>query len=128
MLKQLLGQVWSAAQYATGRVLSRMEANLFFQLFSDPMKQHLNFHILTNDMIQIEWIYKQDCQPEGNKTIIYLATFTTCWARLKLYSVLEKLDKRVLYYDTDSVIYSMIRFWAITWANSRMSWKLENTL
>ena len=67
------------------------------------MKQTLNFHILTNDMIQIEWIYKQDCQPEDNKTNIYLATFTTCWARLKLYSVLEKLDKRVLYYD--SVIY-----------------------
>ena len=69
------------------------------------MKQALNFHILTNDMIQIEWIYKQDCQPEDNKTNIYLATFTTCWARLKLYSVLEKLHKRVLYYDTDSVIY-----------------------
>ena len=31
-----------------------MEANLFFQLFSYPMKQPLNFHILTNDMIQIE--------------------------------------------------------------------------
>lgn len=82
-----------------------MEANLFFQLFSDPTKQPLNFHILSNDMIQIEWIYKQDCQPEDNKTNIYLATFTTCWSRLKLYNVLEELDRRVLYYDTDSVIY-----------------------
>ena len=82
-----------------------MEANLFFQPFSDPLKQPLNFHVLKNDMIQIEWIYKQDCQPEDNKFNIHLATFTTCWARLKLYSVLEKLDKRVLYYDTDSVIY-----------------------
>ena len=44
-----------------------MEANLFFQLFSGPMKQPLNFHILTNDMKQIEWIYKQDCQPEDKK-------------------------------------------------------------
>ena len=50
-------------------------------------------------------MYKQDCQPEDNKTNIYLATFTTCWARLKLYSVLEDLNRRVLYYDTDSVIY-----------------------
>ena len=81
------------------------QANLFFQLFADPMKQPVNFHILTNDMIQIEWIFKQDCQPEDNKTNIYLATFTTCWARLKLYSELEKLGRRVLYYDTDSVIY-----------------------
>ena len=56
-------------------------------------------------MVQIEWTYKNDCQLEDNKTNIYLATFTTCWARLKLYSVLERVDTRVLYYDTDSVIY-----------------------
>ena len=48
---------------------------------------------------------KKDCQPEDNKTNIYLATFTTCLARLKLYSVLEKIDRNVLYYNTDSVIY-----------------------
>ena len=35
----------------------------------------------------------------------YLATFTTCWARLNLYNILEKIDRNVLYYDTDSVIY-----------------------
>ena len=34
-----------------------------------------------------------------------MATFKTCWARLKLYSVLEQLGRRVLYYDTDSIIY-----------------------
>ena len=31
--------------------------------------------------------------------------YTTCQARLKLYEILDKLDRRVLYYDTDSVIY-----------------------
>ena len=82
-----------------------LQVNLFFQLLSDPMKQPMNFHILNNDIIQIEWIFKQDCQPEDKKTNIYLATFTTCWARLKLYSELKKLNQRVLYYDTDSVIY-----------------------
>lgn len=30
---------------------------------------------------------------------------TTCWARLKLYDVLDILNTRVYYYDTDSVIY-----------------------
>ena len=34
-----------------------------------------------------------------------IAAFTTAHARLKLYSVLEQLDRRVLYFDTDSVIY-----------------------
>jgi len=36
---------------------------------------------------------------------VFVAAFTTCWARLKLYSYLHKLQQQVLYYDTDSVIY-----------------------
>jgi hypothetical protein len=39
------------------------------------------------------------------KTNIFVAAFTTCWARLKLYGVLDSLRERVLYFDTDSVIY-----------------------
>src|SRR3569832_1468289 len=35
-----------------------------------------------------------------------IATYTTCHARLKLYSYIEKLDKRVLYFDTNSIIYT----------------------
>ena len=81
------------------------EVDAFFQVLSDPTKDVQNFHIVADDTIQLEWIYKKDCQPEDNKTNIYLATFTTCWARLKLYGVLEKIDRNVLYYDTDWVIY-----------------------
>ena len=81
------------------------EVNAFFRVLSEPNKEVQNFHIVANDTIQVEWIYKKDCQPEDNKTNIYLASLTTCLARLKLYSVLEQLDRKVLYYDTDSVIY-----------------------
>ena len=81
------------------------EVDAFFRVLSDPTKDVQDFHIVANDTIQVEWTYKKDCQPEDNKTNIYLATFTTCWARLKLYSILEKIDRNVLYYDTDSVIF-----------------------
>lgn len=40
--------------------------------------------------------------PFGN---VVLACFTTAHARLHLYDTLEKLGKRVLYFDTDSIIY-----------------------
>ena len=40
----------------------------------------------------------------GNTNVI-LAAYTTCQARLTLYELLDKLDRRVLYYDTDSMIY-----------------------
>ena len=77
----------------------------FFRYFSDPTKKVGNFHIVASDTIEVEWIHLKDCQPEDNKTNIYLVTFTTCWVRLKLYSVLEKIDRNVLYKDTDLVIY-----------------------
>ena len=41
----------------------------------------------------------------GKKSNIFIAAFTTCFARLKLYSELYKLGDRVIYYDTDSIIY-----------------------
>ena len=41
----------------------------------------------------------------NNRTNVFVAAFTTCWARLKLYSYLERLGDQVMYYDTDSVIY-----------------------
>jgi len=42
---------------------------------------------------------------EPKTTNVYVAAFTTCWARLKLWNELFKLGERVLYYDTDSIIY-----------------------
>ena len=39
------------------------------------------------------------------KTNVFIAAFTTSHARLKLYGALDTLKERVLYYDTDSVIY-----------------------
>ena len=36
---------------------------------------------------------------------IFVACFTTCWARLRLCEALELLNERVLYFDTDSVIF-----------------------
>ena len=34
-----------------------------------------------------------------------MACFTTCWARLRLYEALDLLKERVVYGDTDSIIY-----------------------
>jgi DNA polymerase elongation subunit (family B) len=36
---------------------------------------------------------------------VVIAAFTTTYACLKLYEVLDQLQERVLYYDTDSVIF-----------------------
>lgn len=39
---------------------------------------------------------------------VFLASFTTCWAWLQLNELLDRLQTRVLYWDTDSVIFTSI--------------------
>ena len=57
------------------------------------------------DMMLINFQEKEefieDC-PFGN---VVLACFTTAHARLHLYETLQPLGERVLYFDTDSIIY-----------------------
>lgn len=43
--------------------------------------------------------------PLDVKTNIFIASFTTCWARIKLYQVMEKAGNNTLYVDTDSIIF-----------------------
>ena len=81
------------------------EAEKFMQMVTNPEKEVYNFHIIADDIIQVEWKEEKESQDEDLKTNIFLATFTTCWARLELYKVLDKLGRRVLYFDTDSIIY-----------------------
>ncbi|XP_062568063.1 uncharacterized protein LOC134230308 [Saccostrea cucullata] len=81
------------------------EAENFFQILSDPTKVPHNFHIVSRDILQLEYSNSALFTSFDNKTNIFLASFTTMWARLKLYSVLDKLNENVLYFDTDSVIF-----------------------
>ena len=51
--------------------------------------------------------YMKKCQRlnKWNKKNVALAAFVTAHARLRLWDYLEKLDARVVYHDTDSIIY-----------------------
>ena len=47
---------------------------------------------------------EQNCESLSPYLHIFVAAFTTCWARLRLYEALELLGELVLF-DTDSVVY-----------------------
>lgn len=55
--------------------------------------------------MEVVYTSKDDNVVKGTKTNIFVAAFTTSYARLKLYESLDVLQQQVLYYDTDSVIY-----------------------
>ena len=62
-------------------------------------------HMINENCLHVEF-KKQDSFEEDNiKKNDVVACFTTCWARLKLYDVVDFLGERVIYMDTDSVIF-----------------------
>ena len=43
-------------------------------------------------------------KPQNMIVNIFIARFTTCWARLHLYEAFELSGERSLYFDTDLVV------------------------
>ena len=61
--------------------------------------------VINDDMVEVHYQnQKEDIRVSPNLNI-FVACFTTCHARLKLYATLEALGETVLYFDTDSIIY-----------------------
>jgi len=62
---------------------------------------------MNEKVILLEFKNSEDFDPTNNNGNVLIAAFCTCWARLELWSIMNKLDNRVLYHDTDSIIYSV---------------------
>lgn len=74
-------------------------------LLCDNEKEVLRLLPVNDEVLYACWRSTEEAVVPNNQTSVLIAAFTTAQARLKLYSYLERLNRRVLYYDTDSVIY-----------------------
>ena len=74
-----------------------------FLLADHIVVQDINF--INHEMAEVRFESQEEFIDPNPRTNVAIAAFTTAHARLKLYSVLERLQEFVLYYDTDSVIY-----------------------
>jgi hypothetical protein len=75
-------------------------------VMTHPKHIVVDFHILSEDMMQVETEDNTYFQTTDLKTNVVIAAFTSSWARLKLWSVIRSLGRRVFYTDTDSLIFS----------------------
>ena len=73
-------------------------------LYSDEFEV-CDARIVNDDMVEVQYKSTEEFVEQNNKVNVVIASFTTAYARLKLYDLLDLLQERVLYYDTDSVIY-----------------------
>ncbi|XP_049818063.1 uncharacterized protein LOC126264380 [Aethina tumida] len=76
-----------------------------FDLLAHPSKNVNSITPVNEQTVVINWEYADEAVESLLTVNVVIAAFVTAQARLKLYEYLEMLDTRVLYYDTDSVIY-----------------------
>ena len=81
------------------------EPQVFFDYLTSDEITVLGANLVRDEIIEIQYKYGDKfVQPDPNTNVV-IAAFTTVHARLQLYDELDMLQERVLYYDTDSVIY-----------------------
>ena len=73
-------------------------------LYSDEYEV-TDARLINDDMMEVQYREVEKFEEENDKVNVVIAAFTTAYARLKLYDVLDLVQERALYYDTDSVIY-----------------------
>ena len=54
---------------------------------------------------QLFYSEKQELHLRGKDNNVIIGAFVTCYGRMHLFNELFKLDERVLYFDTDSIIF-----------------------
>lgn len=75
----------------------------WFALVTDNQYKIHSVDFTCDNVVQV---FTSNRYNEGSiETSVVHAAFVTAHARLKLYSELEKIDERVLYFDTDSIIF-----------------------
>ena len=81
------------------------EPRLFFELLYSSAFEVCDARLVNDDTVEVQYKNTEEFAEQNNKVNVVIAAFTTAYARLKLYDLLDLLQERVLYYDTDSVIY-----------------------
>ena len=77
----------------------------FYKLMRSKQRKVHDIHTVTEECVMVTSSAEEDFNEGNNTSNIAIAAFTTSYARLRLLDMMRKLDERVLYTDTDSVIY-----------------------
>jgi DNA polymerase type B, organellar and viral len=78
----------------------------YFKLHDDPTIEVLDAFFISEDIVMVQHNNIEGFIKDSSHSNLAIAAFTTTYARLKLYDLIDSLGDQVLYYDTDSVVYT----------------------
>jgi len=102
--------MWGYLAKCTDRIenkLIRNQSDLITMLEQDSKYIITDVNVFESNINTCQVFYKinEDDREDESKTNVVLAAFVTAYGRLRLYEQLKKLNKQVLYCDTDSIMY-----------------------
>ena len=107
LAKMILNSMWGKF----GQRLNKTQVKEFsdsqaFHRFLDTDTLDVRHVSVINDhLVEVHYQHQEEDIPVSPNLNIFIASFTTSWARLRLNEAIQLLGKRVLYYDKDSIIY-----------------------
>ena len=107
LAKLLLNSMWGkmGQNPNKSKITYTADCSEYINMMTDDGLEISDVLHVNDQHVALMWREKSEFVQSLPHTNVVLAAFTTAHARLKLYSLLEKLQDRVLYFDTDSVVY-----------------------
>ena len=103
MLNSLWGKLVQRDKMAKTEYIS--EPSKYFDLETNPSKIVKKIDLYGDRFVHVNWEDTESLVEPHTCSNVVMGSFVIAQARLKLYGILEKLNERVLYFDTDSIIY-----------------------
>ena len=107
--KEILNNLWGKMGQRPNRPKTKVVANpkCYFKLLTSAGVEVTNVNLVNDEVVEMFYTMKDPFVEAAGNTNVVLAAFTTAQARIKLYKVMRDLGRRVCYYDTDSIIYTV---------------------
>ena len=105
--KIMLNSLWGRFGMNTNKtkMILITEPSEFFRLISDKRYVIMSLNFPNEKVVQVFYNEIKKMHYGCNTNNIVLAAFVTCYARLELFKYLILLNERLLYCDTDSIIF-----------------------
>ena len=107
LAKLMLNNLWGKLSERVNQTKYKVIADSveWIELISNEQYQVNRVHYTNNKYLQVFYSHKEESTECSSKTNVVIAAFVTAYARLKLWFELNKLGKRCIYCDTDSIFY-----------------------
>ena len=103
--EQFVGENGTTPQSSETKVVA--DPKCYFELLTRGGVKVTNVNLVNNEVVEMFYTMKDPFVEVAGNTNVVLAAFTRAQARIKFYRVMHALGRRVCYYDTDSIIYTV---------------------